>query len=79
MTEVQRAPVIREVRAQHAGMLTRMDARAIGQAVLELGAGRARAGDSIDFAVGCDQMAKTGRHVSAGDVLIRIHARSLCR
>lgn len=76
MTEVHRAPVIREVRAQHAGMLTRMDARAIGQAVLELGAGRARAGDSIDFAVGCDQMAKTGRQVSTGDVLIRIHARS---
>jgi pyrimidine-nucleoside phosphorylase len=76
MTEVHRAPVIREVRAQHAGMLTRMDARAIGQAVLELGAGRARAGDSIDFAVGCDQMAKTGRHVSSGDVLIRIHART---
>ena len=76
MMEVHRAPVQHEVKAAKTGVITRMDARAIGQAVLELGAGRSRATDSIDYAVGCDQIAKTGRQVRSGDVLIRIHART---
>ncbi len=76
MMEVHRAPVQHEVKAAQTGVITRMDARAIGQAVLELGAGRSRATDSIDYAVGCDQIAKTGRQVRSGDVLIRIHART---
>lgn len=76
MTEIHRAPMIQEVKAEHAGVIQQMDARAIGQAVLELGAGRARSGDSIDFAVGCDQIAKTGSEVAFGETLIRIHART---
>lgn len=76
MVEVHRAPVIHEVKADHGGILTQMDARAVGQAVLELGAGRARASDSIDFAVGCDMIAKTGSSIRFGETLIRIHARS---
>ena len=76
MGEIHRAPVIHEVKARASGRITQMDARAIGQAVLELGAGRAKASDNIDYAVGCDQIAKTGRQISAGETLIRIHARS---
>ncbi|MBL9129584.1 MAG: thymidine phosphorylase [Verrucomicrobiaceae bacterium] len=76
MHRVHRAPVIREVKAPHSGLLTRMDAYQVGLAVLELGAGRSKAGDSVDFAVGCDQIAKTGTQVTAGDILARIHARS---
>ncbi len=76
MGEIHRAPVIHEVKARTSGRITQMDARAIGQAVLELGAGRAKASDSIDYAVGCDQIAKTGRQISAGETLIRIHART---
>lgn len=76
MGEIHRVPVIHEVKAKTSGRITQMDARAIGQAVLELGAGRARAADNIDYAVGCDQIAKTGRTISAGETLIRIHART---
>jgi pyrimidine-nucleoside phosphorylase len=76
MGEIHRAPVIHEVKAKTSGRITQMDARAIGQAVLELGAGRAKASDNIDYAVGCDQIAKTGRQISAGETLIRIHART---
>lgn len=76
MGEIHRAPVIHEVKARTSGRITQMDARAIGQAVLELGAGRAKAADRIDYAVGCDQIAKTGRQISAGETLIRIHART---
>lgn len=77
ITQVHRAPVIRECRADRSGRLVRMDAGTIGRAVLELGAGRAKASDPVDFAVGCDRMAKTGTEVAAGEVLLRVHARSV--
>ena len=76
LADIHAAPVIHELRADRSGRLMKMDARAVGQAVLELGAGRARAADSIDFAVGCDQIAKTGREVTLGETLLRIPARS---
>jgi len=76
MDQVQRAPVIVEMHAEHSGVITQMDARVIGQAVLELGAGRARADDPVDFAVGCDRLMKVGAEVRAGDVLLRVHGRT---
>ena len=76
MDSVHRAPFIGELKATASGTLTRMDAGGIGQAVLELGAGRSKAADPIDFAVGCDQIAKTGTQVRASDVLLRVHART---
>ena len=76
LTEIHRAPSIGELKAMMSGRLEKMDAGTIGQAVLELGGGRAKANDSIDFAVGCDQIAKIGADVRAGDVLMRVHARS---
>lgn len=76
LAQVHTAPVIRELHADRTGTLRRVDAGTLGQAVLELGAGRSRASDPVDFAVGCDQLAKVGRHVQAGDTLLRVHARS---
>jgi thymidine phosphorylase len=76
ITQVHRAPVIRELCADRSGCLMRMDAGTVGRAVLELGAGRSKASDPVDFAVGCDQIAKVGTEVQTGDVLLRIHARS---
>jgi pyrimidine-nucleoside phosphorylase len=70
------APVIREVHAAASGVVQGVDAAIIGQAVLQLGAGRARATDAVDHAVGMDAIVKTGTTVRAGDVLCRIHARS---
>jgi len=76
LDRVHRAPVIREFRASRSGTLTRMDARTVGLVCVHLGAGRAKASDAVDFAVGCDQIAKTGTTVAFGDVLLRIHART---
>ncbi|MCB1227658.1 MAG: thymidine phosphorylase [Verrucomicrobiales bacterium] len=73
---VHPAPIIVELPASHSGELTRMDAGAVGRAVLELGAGRATASDTVDFAVGCDRIAKTGCTLREGDPLLRIHART---
>ena len=52
-----------------------MDAELIGRACVALGAGRAKASDAVDFAVGCADIAKTGTHVTEGDTLLTLHAR----
>jgi len=70
------APVIHELRADRSGTLTRIDAGILGQTALELGAGRSRATDPIDPAVGLDHIAKTGTPIHPGDLLLRIHART---
>ncbi len=76
LSEIHRAPVIREMRAPTTGAVAKVDAGLIGQAALQLGAGRARASDGVDHAVGFDQLVKTGDPVHAGHPLCRIHARS---
>ncbi len=75
MLEIHRAPVIREIRARNGGRVTKVDANLVGQASLELGAGRAQASDQIDFRVGFDQLVKCGADVQCNEVIARVHAR----
>ncbi len=49
----------------------------VGQAALQLGAGRAKATDGVDFAVGFDRLVKCGEPVDAGEPVCRIHVRSV--
>ncbi|TDU63192.1 pyrimidine-nucleoside phosphorylase [Prosthecobacter fusiformis] len=74
--KIHRAPVIHEMIADRSGHLRRLDAGTLGRAVLALGAGRAKATDRIDPAVGVDGLRKVGQEIQAGEVLLRIHARS---
>ena len=53
-----------------------MDAGTIGRAALFLGAGRARAEDEIDFAVGLSQIKKIGERVAPNEPLMFVHART---
>jgi pyrimidine-nucleoside phosphorylase len=76
ITRIHRAPVIREVIAPAAGTVTRVDAGLVGQAALQLGAGRARATDGVDFSVGFDRLVKCGESIKAGQAVCRIHART---
>ena len=69
------APVRRVVSATRDGMVTRLGARDIGNAALELGAGRRTKADTIDHAVGVLCFAKRGDTVLAGDDLAEVHAR----
>lgn len=55
--------------------ITDVDAMGIAQAALRLGAGRTRAEDPIDPAVGIDQLVKIGEKIPATRILCRIHAR----
>lgn len=73
---VHAAPVIHEVKAAVGGTFPGFHAGRMGRAALALGAGRNRADDPVDFAVGFDEILPPGTAVQAGDVLCRIHARS---
>ena len=76
LAEIHKAPVIREVFSENGGTVSGVDAGKIGQASLELGAGRAKATDPVDFAVGFDRLVKSGEQVARGGVLARVHART---
>jgi pyrimidine-nucleoside phosphorylase len=69
------APVVREVAAPHDGVVVRLGALAVGNAALELGAGRRTKEDTIDHAVGVVCRVKRGDVVAVGDVLAEVHAR----
>ena len=68
------APVQQTLLAESSGYVHRIDARELGLAVVELGGGRKKKGDSIDFAVGVVCRAKVGERVETGDPLCVIHA-----
>jgi thymidine phosphorylase len=53
-----------------------MDAELIGRASVLLGAGRQKAGDAIDFAVGISGIKKIGQHVDLEEPLLFIHAHN---
>jgi thymidine phosphorylase len=71
-----RAPVIVEAKAEGCGVVTAIDVRAVGLAVVELGGGRARAADRIDPSVGLTELAPIGAEVGPKRPLALIHARN---
>ncbi|MDZ4825815.1 MAG: thymidine phosphorylase [Actinomycetota bacterium] len=64
---------IEVVRARTSGVLTRLDARAVGVAAWRLGAGRARKEDPVSAAAGVICRAKPGDAVREGDVVLELH------
>jgi len=76
ITSVHAAPIIWPLPAPRAGVIKRMDAGTIGRAALFLGAGRARAGDEVDFAVGFSRIKNVGERVEPNEPLLFIHART---
>ena len=73
--EVHSAPVITDLPAISRGTLTRLDALEIGRLCVELGAGRAKAGDAVDFSVGVECLKKEGDAVERGETVVRVHSR----
>jgi pyrimidine-nucleoside phosphorylase len=74
-----KARLIQDVPAPRTGYLAQVDAREIGLASVDLGAGRARKGDPIDHAVGFVIHHKVGDRVKQGDVLFTIHANDAAK
>jgi pyrimidine-nucleoside phosphorylase len=71
------APVVREVPSDRDGYVSGLGAVAVGQAALQLGAGRRTMDDSIDHAAGIVCFRKGGDRVAAGEPLAEIHARTV--
>ncbi|NGN64404.1 thymidine phosphorylase [Streptomyces sp. A7024] len=69
-------PTAREtqvITAPTSGVLTRLDAYAVGVAAWRLGAGRARKEDPVQAAAGVELHAKPGESVTAGQPLLTLH------
>jgi len=61
------------VPAPRSGVLTRLDAMAIGLAAWRLGAGRARKEDPVQAAAGVEMHAKPGQRLTEGQPLLTLH------
>lgn len=72
---VHRAPLVTDIPAPADGLLQKVDALEIGRLCVELGAGRAKAGQAVDFAVGVECLRKQGARVAAGEPVLRVHSR----
>src|SRR5579859_1255977 len=69
------APVVRAVEPSEAGVVSRIDVRTIGLAVVGLGGGRARETDPVDHRVGFTEVAGLGERVGPGErPLALVHA-----
>jgi pyrimidine-nucleoside phosphorylase len=70
------APVRRVIEAPRTGTVEAMDARALGEAAVALGAGRRFLDDTIDPAVGFHITVEPADQVTAGDPLGTVYART---
>jgi len=68
------ATLSKPVYSEKAGIVSAMDTRALGMAVVSLGGGRRRASDPIDYSVGLTNMAHLGQQVDTQQPLAMIHA-----
>lgn len=69
------APDRADVVAPASGFVGRLDALAVGRAVLALGGGRERKGEAIDHGVGVEVLKKPGEAVAAGEPVLRLFHR----
>lgn len=68
------APVVRPVHAD--GVVTEMNTRAIGNAIIELGGGRRVVGQALDLSVGFSDIAPIGAELGKDRPLAVVHAAS---
>ncbi|WP_341663066.1 thymidine phosphorylase [Vibrio sp.] len=73
---LEKAPFVQAVFAEKTGIVTAMDTRAIGMAVVAMGGGRRFATDKIDHAVGFDLFIRLGEQACSDKPLAVIHARN---
>ncbi len=69
-----RAKLSAVVRARHSGHLSRLDARLVGMAAVELGAGRSTMEDAIDYGAGILLEKKLSDPVRRSEVIARLYA-----
>ncbi len=67
---------VRDVPAEADGIVTRVEPRALGRAIIDLGGGRHEVTDVVLPDVGLEVPAKPGQRVQRGDILAVVHARN---
>ena len=72
-SKLPRAKSVSEVRAASAGVVQAIQCEEVGLAGVELGAGRKKTDDKLDYAVGFTLLKKVGERVAAGEPLVRVH------
>lgn len=73
---LEKSPIVEPVFAEQDGVVTAMNTRAIGLAVVAMGGGRRSATDTVDYAVGFDHFIRLGERASSDRPLAVIHARN---
>lgn len=74
-TALSQPGCILEVCAPAAGYVADVDALAIGRIVLQLGGGRTKTDDIIDYAAGIDSLVQQGETIAKGQPLMRVLAK----
>jgi thymidine phosphorylase len=69
-----KAPLVADVPAARDGIISAIDTRAVGFAVVRLGGGRIAPQATIDHAVGFDRLLPVGTTVRRGEPIARVHA-----
>lgn len=69
------APIIEMIPSPNQGFIKWIDAKKVGEATVDMGAGRKRKEDEIDHAVGVIIHHKVGDRIEKNDALFTIHAR----
>ncbi len=72
--KMENARFVETIPSPESGYLSQIDARTVGEAAVDLGAGRAKKGDPIDHAVGFEILCKVGDWVEKGQPLFIVHA-----
>ncbi len=72
---LHQAKVKKDMQSHASGQLLSIDAEKVGRVSLNLGAGRHRAEDGIDFSVGLSNIRKTGERINTGETLLTVHAK----
>ncbi|MEX0846368.1 MAG: thymidine phosphorylase, partial [Ilumatobacteraceae bacterium] len=73
---LERAPIVVDVFAAGSGIVTAIDTRRVGLAVVELGGGRTRPQDPVDHAVGLTGLPGLGDRLDASRPMATVHART---
>jgi pyrimidine-nucleoside phosphorylase len=70
------APVMVPIKAKESGFLHSINPLELGLCAVELGAGRTRAEDSVDHAVGIELVSKPGATIQQGDTLAKVFVKN---
>ena len=74
VNKFEKAPIIKEVRAEEEGYIKEINAETIGKISCTLGAGRKTKADKIDLTVGIVLHKKVGDYIKNGDVIATVYA-----